>query len=146
MFFIICEWYENIRGLTSLEVGEIGIVQFGQQGNFKIVHELGKPFGDVDGENLVNSFNFDQDSRIGDAPVIEMLSGVMQLLNKKKSAGISTSGGTTERLLLVITFKALDPIEPISLYGFIHKREFSSLFLGIFIIFVVPPQKDVFHL
>lgn len=87
------------RALTSLEVGQVGIVKFGQKGKCGVVHDPEKPFTDSDGERLVKEFSFSQDNHVGDSPVQEMLDAVFQLVDQRPTS--SNQDHVAQQLVLV---------------------------------------------
>jgi len=48
-----------VKALTALEVGDVGVVAFGEE--VKVLHELGMPFGDEAGAGVVGGFGFKQE-------------------------------------------------------------------------------------
>jgi midasin len=61
------------RAMARLEVGEVGVVSFGECGNVRALHPLGTPFTDAAGPGLVAHFKFLQENTLADAPVAELL-------------------------------------------------------------------------
>jgi len=47
------------RALTAVEVGEVGVVAFGEE--VKVLHELGSPLGDEAGAGVISGFGFKQE-------------------------------------------------------------------------------------
>ena len=54
-------------------LSQVGVVSFGESGNVRAIHQLGEPFSDAKGPDLVAHFKFLQDNTIADAPVAELL-------------------------------------------------------------------------
>eukprot|EP00958_Prasinococcus_capsulatus_P008900 scaffold874_cov380-Prasinococcus_capsulatus_cf.AAC.24 len=80
------------KAMSLLEVGEMGVVRalpgrlrysldghtaiqvsFGEMGKVKLLHELEQPFSTESGARLVAGFTFQQDNKINDEPVLELL-------------------------------------------------------------------------
>eukprot|EP00239_Pterosperma_sp_CCMP1384_P011452 CAMPEP_0197861194 /NCGR_PEP_ID=MMETSP1438-20131217/37083_1 /TAXON_ID=1461541 /ORGANISM="Pterosperma sp., Strain CCMP1384" /LENGTH=240 /DNA_ID=CAMNT_0043478289 /DNA_START=15 /DNA_END=737 /DNA_ORIENTATION=- len=90
------------RAMARLEVGEVGVVSFGETGNVRSIHPLGDPFSDVNGPSLVSQFKFDQDNTIKDTPVAEMLHSIEALMDDARQRADSSSQCQLQQLVLII--------------------------------------------
>lgn len=59
--------------MGAVQVGEVGVVSFGESGNVRAIHQLGEPFSDSKGPDLVAHFRFLQENTLADKPVAELL-------------------------------------------------------------------------
>ncbi|KAJ1336600.1 hypothetical protein BSLG_007382 [Batrachochytrium salamandrivorans] len=84
------------KALTQLEVGDIGIVRFGE--NVQLVHPFEKPFTDDAGADLIRSFTFEQDR----THVKLMMESAMSILEHARFSN-SQSSADLWQLQLVIS-------------------------------------------
>lgn len=78
------------RAMSRLEVGELGVMNFGSAGQVNTLHALGAPFTDASGPGIIENMRFDQDNSIQDQPMVELITGLDHMLNiaqQKHSSG-----------------------------------------------------------
>lgn len=69
------------RAMSRLDVGELGVVNFGGAGKVGVLHPLGAPFTDASGPGLVQQMQFNQDNSIQDQPMVELITGLQHILD-----------------------------------------------------------------
>lgn len=69
------------RAMSRLEVGELGVMNFGSAGHVNTLHPLGAPFTDASGPGIIGNMRFDQDNSIQDQPMVELIAGLDHMLN-----------------------------------------------------------------
>ncbi|KAK3281686.1 hypothetical protein CYMTET_10540, partial [Cymbomonas tetramitiformis] len=89
------------RAMARLDVGEVGIVSFGETGNVRTIHDLQQPFSDVLGPGLVGHFRFQQENTLADHPVSELLECLQGLLEGAR-ARTDTAHTQLQQLVLVL--------------------------------------------
>ncbi|CAI5516502.1 unnamed protein product, partial [Closterium sp. Naga37s-1] len=94
------------RAMSTIEVGEIGVVAFGEPGNVRMLHELDRPFSPEAAVQVISQFSFKQDNTIADEPMVELLrflSGALDSAAMRYSASAGTGGGGhLEQLVLIV--------------------------------------------
>ncbi|CAI5961243.1 unnamed protein product [Closterium sp. NIES-64] len=94
------------RAMATIEVGEIGVVAFGEPGNVRMLHELDRPFSPEAAVQVISQFSFKQDNTIADEPMVELLrflSGALDSAAMRYSASAGTGGGGhLEQLVLIV--------------------------------------------
>lgn len=91
------------RALSRLEVGQVGVISYGESGRTRLLHALDAPFSDEAGPGLVSQFTFAQDNTIADRPMVELVGFLQQLLAQ---AGEGVGSGTSERLQQLVLIVA----------------------------------------
>lgn len=66
------------RAMSRLDVGELGLIRFG--GKQAVLHPLGAPFSDSDGPRILSRLHFDQDNRINDRPMVNLIHSLKPML------------------------------------------------------------------
>ena len=69
------------RALSRLEVGEIGVVRFGE--DIDLVHPFEAPFSDAAGAKMISKFDFVDEN----TDILKFLSGVVPLLEHARAGG-----------------------------------------------------------
>ncbi|KAK1434225.1 hypothetical protein QVD17_11144 [Tagetes erecta] len=91
------------RAMSQLEVGNLAVASFGQQGNIKLLHDFDQPFTGEAGVEMLSSLTFKQDNAVNDDPVVDLLK---YLDNKLDSAVVNArlpSGqNPLEQLVIII--------------------------------------------
>jgi len=95
------------RAMARLEVGEVGVVSFGEGGRgMRTLHPLGAPLTERDGPALLRHLRFRQENTVADQPVLEMLQGVRSMLaaaHDRASRGAGAGGSAQlQQLVLVV--------------------------------------------
>ncbi|GJP54985.1 hypothetical protein CLOM_g13979 [Closterium sp. NIES-68] len=94
------------RAMATIEVGEIGVVAFGEPGNVRMLHELDRPFSPEAAVQVISQFSFKQDNTIADEPMVELLrflSGALDSAAMRYSASAGAGGGGhLEQLVLIV--------------------------------------------
>ncbi|CAI5952801.1 unnamed protein product [Closterium sp. NIES-64] len=94
------------RAMATIEVGEIGVVAFGEPGNVRMLHELDRPFSPEAAVQVISQFSFKQDNTSADEPMVELLrflSGALDSAAMRYSASAGTGGGGhLEQLVLIV--------------------------------------------
>ncbi|CAI5953543.1 unnamed protein product [Closterium sp. NIES-65] len=94
------------RAMATIEVGEIGVVAFGEPGNVRMLHELDRPFSPEAAVQVISQFSFKQDNTIADEPMVELLRFLSRALDSaamRYSASAGTGGGGhLEQLVLIV--------------------------------------------
>jgi len=79
------------RALARLEVGEIGVVRFGE--DVDLVHPFEQPFSDAAGAKIIQKFDFTDEN----TDVLKFMSAAVPMLDNARNSG----GGGTERVQIV---------------------------------------------
>ncbi|KAG7670517.1 hypothetical protein KSW81_003079 [Nannochloris sp. 'desiccata'] len=92
------------RAMSRLDVGELGVVSFGGSGGAEPLHNLDKPFTEVDGVRVMSKLRFDQDNTIGDRPMVDVITSVDHLLGgaAARAASNPAGGAALNQLVLII--------------------------------------------
>jgi len=80
------------RALARLEVGEIGVVRFGEE--VQLVHPFEQPFSDAAGARIIQKFDFVDEN----TDVLKFMAAAVPMLENARNSG---SGGGAERVQIV---------------------------------------------
>ncbi|KAL1551716.1 midasin-like isoform X1 [Salvia divinorum] len=91
------------RAMSQLEVGNLAVASFGQQGNIRLLHDFDQPFTPEAGIKMISSFTFKQENTIVDEPMVDLLKYVNNMLDAAVMQARSPSGcNPLEQLVLII--------------------------------------------
>ena len=69
------------RALARLEVGEIGVVRFGE--DVQLVHPFGSPFSDAAGARIIQKFDFVDEN----TDVLKFMAAAVPMLENARNSG-----------------------------------------------------------
>ncbi|KAL8480046.1 hypothetical protein ACS0TY_026830 [Phlomoides rotata] len=91
------------RAMSQLEVGNLAVASFGQQGNIRLLHDFNHPFTPEAGIKMISSLTFKQENTIADEPVVDLLKYVNNLLDDAVMRSRLPSGyNPLQQLVLII--------------------------------------------
>ncbi|XP_051115352.1 midasin [Andrographis paniculata] len=91
------------RAMSQLEVGNLAVASFGQQGNIRLLHDFDEPFTPQAGIKVISSFTFTQENTIADEPMGDLLKYLNSMLDAAVMRARLPSGtNPLEQLVLII--------------------------------------------
>ncbi|XP_057771067.1 midasin isoform X2 [Salvia miltiorrhiza] len=91
------------RAMSQLEVGNLAVASFGQQGNIRLLHDFDQPFTAEAGIKMISSFTFKQENTIADEPMADLLKYLNNMLDAAVMQARLPSGcNPLEQLVLII--------------------------------------------
>ncbi|XP_071685110.1 midasin isoform X2 [Lolium perenne] len=92
------------RAMSQLEVGQFAVASFGKRGNVKVLHDFDQIFNAEAGVKMISSLSFDQDNKIDDQPVADLLMHLNTMLDAAVARSRTPSGqNPLQQLILVIS-------------------------------------------
>uniref|UniRef100_A0ACD5WZY3 Uncharacterized protein n=1 Tax=Avena sativa TaxID=4498 RepID=A0ACD5WZY3_AVESA len=92
------------RAMSQLEVGQFAVASFGKQGNIKVLHDFDQIFNAEAGVKMISSLSFEQDNKIEDEPVADLLMHLNKMLDDAVARSRTPSGqNPLQQLVLVIS-------------------------------------------
>ncbi|KAK4395085.1 Midasin, partial [Sesamum angolense] len=91
------------RAMSHLEVGNLAVASFGQQGNIKLLHDFDLPFTPEAGIKMISSLTFKQENTIADEPMADLLKYLNSMLDAAVMQARLPSGyNPLQQLVLII--------------------------------------------
>ncbi|KAL2243207.1 UNVERIFIED_CONTAM: Midasin, partial [Sesamum indicum] len=91
------------RAMSQLEVGNLAVASFGQQGNIKLLHDFDQPFTPEAGMKMISSLTFKQENTIADEPMADLLKYLNSMLDAAVMQARLPSGyNPLQQLVLII--------------------------------------------
>ncbi|KAK6125035.1 hypothetical protein DH2020_041213 [Rehmannia glutinosa] len=91
------------RAMSQLEVGNLAVASFGQQGNIRLLHDFDKPFTPEAGIEMISSFTFKQENTIADEPMVDLLKYLNNMLDTAvMQARLPSGHNPLQQLVLII--------------------------------------------
>ncbi|KAL0415065.1 UNVERIFIED_CONTAM: Midasin, partial [Sesamum latifolium] len=91
------------RAMSQLEVGNLAVASFGQQGNIKLLHDFDQPFTPEAGIKMISSLTFKQENTIADEPMADLLKYLNSMLDAAVMQARLPSGfNPLQQLVLII--------------------------------------------
>ncbi|KAL0319420.1 UNVERIFIED_CONTAM: Midasin [Sesamum angustifolium] len=91
------------RAMSHLEVGNLAVASFGQQGNIKLLHDFDQPFTPQAGIKMISSLTFKQENTIADEPMADLLKYLNSMLDAAVMQARLPSGyNPLQQLVLII--------------------------------------------
>ncbi|VAH03975.1 unnamed protein product [Triticum turgidum subsp. durum] len=92
------------RAMSQLEVGQFAVASFGKRGNVKVLHDFDQIFNAEAGVKMISSLSFEQDNKIEDQPVADLLMHLNIMLDAAVARSRTPSGqNPLQQLILVIS-------------------------------------------
>ncbi|PVH31778.1 hypothetical protein PAHAL_9G230700 [Panicum hallii] len=92
------------RAMSQLEVGQFAVASFGKKGNVRILHDFDQIFSSEAGVNMISSLSFEQDNKIEDQPVSDLLTHLNTMLDTAVAKARTPSGqNPLQQLILIIS-------------------------------------------
>ncbi|KAM3408334.1 hypothetical protein ACQJBY_001473 [Aegilops geniculata] len=92
------------RAMSQLEVGQFAVASFGKRGNVKVLHDFDQIFNAEAGVKMISSLSFEQDNKIEDQPVADLLMHLNTMLDAAVARSRTPSGqNPLQQLILVIS-------------------------------------------
>ncbi|KAG8091817.1 hypothetical protein GUJ93_ZPchr0012g21118 [Zizania palustris] len=92
------------RAMSQLEVGQFAVASFGKKGNVKVLHDFDQIFNAEAGMNMLSSLSFEQDNKLEDEPVRDLLVHLNTMLDTAVSRSRTPSGqNPLQQLILLIS-------------------------------------------
>ncbi|KAJ1295332.1 hypothetical protein BS78_01G216000 [Paspalum vaginatum] len=92
------------RAMSQLEVGQFAVVSFGKKGKVKVLHDFDQIFNGEAGVNMISSLSFEQDNKIEDQPVSDLLMHLNTMLDTAVARARTPSGqNPLQQLILIIS-------------------------------------------
>ncbi|KAH6793247.1 hypothetical protein C2S52_003724 [Perilla frutescens var. hirtella] len=91
------------RAMSQLEVGNLAVASFGQQGNIRLLHDFEQPFTPEAGIKMISSLTFRQENTIADEPMVDLLMYLNSILDAAVMQARLPSGcNPLQQLVLII--------------------------------------------
>ncbi|KAI3455601.1 hypothetical protein Pfo_012264 [Paulownia fortunei] len=91
------------RAMSQLEVGNLAVASFGQQGNIRLLHDFDQPFTPEAGIKMISSLTFKQENTIADEPMVDLLKYLNNMLDVAVMQARLPSGyNPLQQLVLII--------------------------------------------
>ncbi|TVU30479.1 hypothetical protein EJB05_22106, partial [Eragrostis curvula] len=92
------------RAMSQLEVGQFAVASFGKKGNVSVLHDFDQIFNGEAGVNMISSLSFEQDNKIEDQPVADLLTHLNAMLDTAVTRARTPSGqNPLQQLILIIS-------------------------------------------
>ncbi|AQK86708.1 ribosome export associated1 [Zea mays] len=92
------------RAMSQLEVGQFAVASFGKKGNVSVLHDFDQIFNSEAGVNVISSLSFEQDNKIEDEPVSDLLTHLNVMLDTAVARARTPSGqNPLQQLILIIS-------------------------------------------
>ncbi|KQJ96949.1 midasin [Brachypodium distachyon] len=92
------------RAMSQLEVGQFAVASFGKRGNVQVLHDFDQIFNGEAGVKMISSLSFEQDNKIEDQPVADLLMHLNTMLDTAVARSRTPSGqNPLQQLILVIS-------------------------------------------
>ncbi|KAF0928097.1 hypothetical protein E2562_037875 [Oryza meyeriana var. granulata] len=92
------------RAMSQLEVGQFAVASFGKKGNVKVLHDFDQVFNGEAGTNVISSLSFEQDNKLEDEPVADLLMYLNTMLDTAVAWSRTPSGqNPLQQLILIIS-------------------------------------------
>ncbi|KAL6643149.1 hypothetical protein ACP70R_021330 [Stipagrostis hirtigluma subsp. patula] len=92
------------RAMSQLEVGQFAVASFGKKGNVRVLHDFDQIFNGEAGINMISSLSFEQDNKIEDQPVADLLMHLNTMLDTAVARARTPSGqNPLQQLILIIS-------------------------------------------
>ncbi|CAM0956904.1 unnamed protein product [Alopecurus aequalis] len=92
------------RAMSQLEVGQFAVASFGKRGNVKVLHDFDQIFNAEAGVKMISNLSFEQDNKIEDQPVADLLMHLNTMLDAAVARSRTPSGqNPLQQLILVIS-------------------------------------------
>ncbi|KAG2548684.1 hypothetical protein PVAP13_9KG211085 [Panicum virgatum] len=92
------------RAMSQLEVGQFAVASFGKKGNVRVLHDFDHIFNSEAGVNMISSLSFEQDNKIEDQPVSDLLTHLNTMLDTAVARARTPSGqNPLQQLILIIS-------------------------------------------
>uniref|UniRef100_A0ACD5ZCK1 Uncharacterized protein n=1 Tax=Avena sativa TaxID=4498 RepID=A0ACD5ZCK1_AVESA len=92
------------RAMSQLEVGQFAVASFGKKGSVKVLHDFDQIFNAEAGVKMISSLSFEQDNKIEDQPVADLLRHLNTMLDDAVARSRTPSGqNPLQQLILVIS-------------------------------------------
>ncbi|KAL6842329.1 hypothetical protein ACP4OV_027756 [Aristida adscensionis] len=92
------------RAMSQLEVGQFAVASFGRKGNVRVLHDFDQIFNGEAGIKIISSLSFEQDNKIEDQPVSDLLMHVNKMLDTAVARARTPSGqNPLQQLILIIS-------------------------------------------
>ncbi|EEC67090.1 hypothetical protein OsI_33882 [Oryza sativa Indica Group] len=92
------------RAMSQLEVGQFAVASFGKKGNVKVLHDFDQVFNGEAGTNMISSLSFEQDNKLEDEPVADLLMHLNTMLDTAVARSRTPSGqNPLQQLVLIIS-------------------------------------------
>ncbi|GFQ03816.1 midasin [Phtheirospermum japonicum] len=91
------------RAMSQLEVGNLAVASFGQQGNIRLLHDFDKTFTPEAGIEMISSLTFKQENTIADEPIVDLLKYLNNMLDTAvMQARLPSGHNPLQQLVLII--------------------------------------------
>ncbi|PIN24695.1 hypothetical protein CDL12_02577 [Handroanthus impetiginosus] len=91
------------RAMSQLEVGNLAVASFGQQGNIRLLHDFDQPFTPEAGIKMISSLTFKQENTIADEPMVDLLKYLNNMLDTAvMQARLPSGHNPLQQLVLII--------------------------------------------
>uniref|UniRef100_A0A0D9XKA7 Midasin n=1 Tax=Leersia perrieri TaxID=77586 RepID=A0A0D9XKA7_9ORYZ len=92
------------RAMSQLEVGQFAVASFGKKGNVKVLHDFDQVFNGEAGMNMISSLSFEQDNKLEDEPVADLLMHLNTMLDTAVARSRTPSGNNPlQQFVLIIS-------------------------------------------
>nr|CAB3494534.1 unnamed protein product [Digitaria exilis] len=92
------------RAMSQLEVGQFSVASFGKKGNVRVLHDFDHIFNSEAGVKMISSLSFEQDNKIEDQPVSDLLTHLNTMLDTAVARARTPSGqNPLQQLILIIS-------------------------------------------
>ncbi|RCV42665.1 hypothetical protein SETIT_9G233700v2 [Setaria italica] len=92
------------RAMSQLEVGQFAVASFGKKGNVRVLHDFHQIFNSEAGVKMISSLSFEQDNKIEDQPVSDLLTHLNTMLDTAVARARTPSGqNPLQQLILIIS-------------------------------------------
>nr|AMP82937.1 acidic leucine-rich nuclear phosphoprotein 32-related protein 1 [Catalpa bungei] len=91
------------RAMSQLEVGNLAVASFGQQGNIRLLNDFDQPFTPEAGIKMISSLTFKQENTIADEPMVDLLKYLNNMLDTAvMQARLPSGHNPLQQLVLII--------------------------------------------
>ncbi|GJN20771.1 hypothetical protein PR202_gb08189 [Eleusine coracana subsp. coracana] len=88
----------------QLEIGQFAVASFGKKGNVRVLHDFDQIFNAEAGVNIISSLSFEQDNKIEDQPVADLLTHLNTMMDNAVARARTPSGqNPLQQLILIIS-------------------------------------------
>ncbi|KAF8672677.1 hypothetical protein HU200_049372 [Digitaria exilis] len=92
------------RAMSQLEVGQFSVASFGKMGNVTVLHDFDHIFNSEAGVKIISSLSFEQENKIEDQPVSDLLTNLNTMLDTAVARARTPSGqNPLQQLILIIS-------------------------------------------
>ncbi|CAL4925261.1 unnamed protein product [Urochloa decumbens] len=92
------------RAMSQLEVGQFAVASFGKKGNVRVLHDFDQIFNSEAGVKMISTLSFEQDNKIEDQPVSDLLTHLNTMLDTAVARARTPSGqNPLQQLILIIS-------------------------------------------